>query len=128
MPSHLPPVFLVTGSRAFPDCTAVEAWAAGLPADAQLVAGGAKGVDTAAATGFLRAHEEAQLTIMRPDWRRGRGAGLARNAAMIHEVCRRAALGHTVTVTGFWDGSSRGTKHCLDEARRAGLSVEVRRA
>ena len=52
-----------------------------------------------------------------PDWRRyGRGAGLRRNQEMAEEADALAA---------FWDGSSSGTGHMIQSARRQGLRLLV---
>lgn len=54
-----------------------------------------------------------------PDWDRyGKAAGFKRNIQMANNADALLA---------FWDGSSRGTKHMIDTARRKGLKVSVQR-
>lgn len=53
------------------------------------------------------------------DWNKfGRGAGFKRNQQMLTE-------GKPNLVLAFWDGQSRGTKHMIDLALKAGIPVEV---
>jgi hypothetical protein len=79
-----------------------------------VVSGGASGADSLAA---LYAKERSYpITIFRPDWARGRGAGFARNVAMVDDGD---------DVVAFWDGNSRGTRHTINYARKQGKPVEV---
>jgi len=51
------------------------------------------------------------------DWdKHGRSAGYLRNEEMAN---------HADALVAVWDGSSRGTKHMIDIARRKGLEVFV---
>lgn len=126
MDPSLTPVYLVTGSRGYGALAAVRAWASALPTDAVLIAGGARGVDTAAADAFCAAHSQAQCEVARAEWARfGRNAGLRRNAAMVQRVVALQAAGHPVFVVAFWDGQSKGTRHTIDTARAAGLPVQI---
>lgn len=79
-----------------------------------VVSGGAKGVDTEAA----RAAKARGLNIQihYPNWERGKGAGLARNRAIVHAAD---------VVTAFWDGSSRGTRHTIGAASELGKPLIV---
>lgn len=54
------------------------------------------------------------------DWSKGRGAGYARNAEMVSEIRGLGGL-----VMACWDGESRGTKHTIECARKAGLLTVV---
>ena len=51
------------------------------------------------------------------DWRRyGKSAGLKRNIEM---------AAYADILIAFWDGESKGTKHMIDLASKAGLKVKV---
>jgi hypothetical protein len=53
------------------------------------------------------------------DWNRyGRSAGFKRNQQMLTE-------GHPDLVLAFWDGHSRGTRHMIELAWKAGVKVEI---
>ena len=86
------------------------------PVPTEVVAGGARGPDD-------WAHNWAVLngvpaTVVKPDWNRyGRSAGMRRNEAMLDLKPDK--------VLAFWDGRSRGTKHMIEIARRAGVPVEI---
>lgn len=54
------------------------------------------------------------------DWSKGRGAGYARNAEMVSEIRGLGGM-----VLACWDGESRGTKHTIECARKAGLLTVV---
>lgn len=60
-----------------------------------------------------------QVEAYPADWvNLGRGAGLIRNKRMLDQ-------GKPDLVLAFWDGTSRGTKHMIDLATKAGIPVEV---
>lgn len=81
----------------------------------EIVSGGAKGIDRAAAS-FARAHH-IKLTEFLPDYARyGRGAPLKRN----EQIANYADAG-----IAFWDGSSRGTKYTIDRFRALGKPMTV---
>jgi hypothetical protein len=83
-----------------------------------VVSGGARGVDTLAEQAAVRIG--LPTIILRADWDKlGKRAGYVRNQALV-------AVAHRVVA--FWDGVSRGTKHTIDIATKAGLPVDVRRA
>ena len=51
------------------------------------------------------------------DWKRyGKSAGLKRNTEM---------AAYADMLIAFWDGESKGTKHMIDLAKQAGLTVRV---
>jgi hypothetical protein len=87
-----------------------------LPRGSTIMHGDARGIDRTAgeladALGFF-------VEVYPADWERhGRRAGVVRNLEML---AKRPDL-----VLAFWDGSSRGTKHTIDEARKRGIPVEV---
>ena len=97
------------GSRSFCDYTLLcETLDQYLPVDL-LISGGAVGAD------FL-AHKwassrEVPVMIYKADWRaNGKRAGIIRNAAMVEAADR---------VIAFWDGTSRGTEHTINMAKKA---------
>lgn len=108
----------VIGSRGFPEPWRIDALidfiAEAFPG-AVIVSGGARGVDSWAEARAKQHGLEVQVFI--PDWDRfGRGAGMIRNA----DIIKAADY-----VIGFWDGSSKGTKHSIDLARTLGKPLLV---
>ncbi len=111
---------LVCGSRHFlwTDLKRVdEVLDAHLPRPTLIISGLATGPDTAA---ILWADKNGvEKMCMAPDWARyGKSAGRRRNEAMLDE-------GKPDKVLAFWDGRSRGTKHMIEIARKAGIPVEI---
>lgn len=90
-----------------------------LPAEtAEIVSGGAKGIDTCAAV-YAKAHGLV-LTEFKPDYKHyGRGAPLKRNL----EIVAYADL-----VLIFWDGVSRGSRFVIDACEKSGKAHRVVRA
>ncbi len=81
----------------------------------QVIAGGARGVDSVAAS--LANDAGITTTILNADWDKwGKSAGYRRNEAMA-----RVAT-HLLVV---WDGESKGAGHMIDIAEKAGLPVRV---
>jgi hypothetical protein len=108
----------VVGSRNFADRLRLFAELDALqqtrgPFDA-IVSGGARGADQLAEA--YAGERRLLLYVIRPDWRMGRGAGVARNA----EIVRQADL-----VAAFWDGRSPGTRSSIELARKANKPVVV---
>jgi hypothetical protein len=93
----------IVGSRQYPDLDAVREYVRGIPPGTIVVSGGAQGVDKVAE---LEAKEQGlNVEIWYPRWDlHGKGAGFARNRAIVHSADR---------VVAFWDGESRGTKHTI---------------
>jgi YspA, cpYpsA-related SLOG family len=108
----------IIGSRDYPRPedveTAVEYLQAHHPGW-KLVSGGARGVDTWAATA-ARARGVETLEIL-PDWSLGRSAGMIRN----REIVARADV-----VIAFWDGVSAGTRHSIGLAQQLGKQLLLR--
>jgi hypothetical protein len=81
---------------------------------ARIVSGGAQGADRLAAR-YAR-ETGLELLELKPDWKRGRGAGKIRNS----DIVRRADW-----LIAFWDGESPGTLDTIQKARRVGKDVDV---
>ena len=107
----------VVGSRSVTDCKALVRRLDALHAlgqVAEVVSGGAAGVDTLAAQWALR--HLVPLVELRPDYRaHGAGATHVRNA----EIVKRADL-----VLVVWDGQSKGTLSAARAAARLGRPCE----
>ncbi|SDY30158.1 SLOG family protein [Hymenobacter psychrophilus] len=108
-------VVAVVGSRTVTACSALARRLAELH-PAQVVSGGAAGVDALAAA-WARAHG-VPLLELRPDYAAHgpTAAPHVRNA----EIVRRATL-----VLVVWDGRSKGTLSALRAARRLGRPCEL---
>lgn len=80
-----------------------------------IISGGAKGVDS---WGEEFAHcQNCLVKIFYPDWDKyGKRAGFLRNELIINEADK---------VIAFWDGQSKGTKHSIDLAIKAGKPVDI---
>lgn len=87
-----------------------------LPEDtAEIVSGGAKGIDTCARE-YAVSHG-IKLTEFLPEYNKyGKSAPLKRNITIIENAD---------IVLAFWDGSSRGTKFVIDNCREKGVEVKV---
>lgn len=104
----------IVGSRDYAPLSDVDEVVARLPATSVVVSGGARGVDQRAVDAARR--RGLCVLVLRPDWSRGRGAGLERNTALVACADR---------VIAFWNGRSRGTADTIAKARAAGLPLEV---
>ena len=115
MVKHKNMIVAVVGSRGVKSCAALTRRLAEL-SPAEVVSGGAAGVDALAAT-WARTHG-VSLTELRPDYATHgpTAAPHVRNA----EIVRRASL-----VLVVWDGRSKGTLSALKAARRLGRRCEL---
>ncbi len=110
---------LITGSREFTDRDTVNMAIRGAylilgrEENTVVVHGGAPGADTIAGEVW-----GGMVEVHKPDWEKeGKAAGPIRNAYMV-------ALGADVCRAFFKRGAgNRGTKHCSDLARKAGIPV-----
>lgn len=81
----------------------------------EIISGGARGVDRCA-----REYAKTKgITLVEflPDYPRyGRSSPIRRNQLIID---------YADIVLAFWDGSSKGTKHVIENCRRQGVQVQV---
>lgn len=85
------------------------------PNTTEILSGGAKGIDTCAAS-YAKAHHIALREFL-PDYASfGKSAPLRRNI----QIVRDAEL-----VIAFWDGSSKGTKFVIDYCRAHGIPLQL---
>lgn len=107
---------LVCGSRVWDMPTWIGSRLAELPKNAEIIHGGARGVDTIAGT--YASALGLKVTEYPADWHgQGKAAGIIRNGQMLDTK--------PDLVIAFWDGQSRGTRHTIEEARRRGIRVNV---
>ncbi len=106
----------VVGSRDFSDLSVIQkVLTVDVNRITEIVSGGARGVDTAAA--HFADKQDIKLKIFLPDWDKfGRAAGPIRNRKII-DYCDE--------VIAFWDGKSPGTKSSLMMARDLGKNTQV---
>jgi hypothetical protein len=107
---------LVCGSRGWSNAEAIRWRLAGLAAGSVVISGGAAGADTLAD----QAARELGLAsiVYRANWKRdGKRAGVLRNLLMLDS--------EPALVIAFWDGTSPGTKHTIEEARKRGIELEI---
>lgn len=84
-----------------------------------IVEGGATGADTMARE-YAEAHD-MKYEEFKPDWKHyGRAAGPKRNDKMVQFIKERNG-----TALYFWDEESKGTKQCIDSAKRKGIEISV---
>lgn len=78
----------------------------------EVISGGAKGVDRIAEQW---ANENGiPVCVVKPNWKLGRGAGLANNQTMADQADGLIAV---------YDGKSKGTKDMIDTMRRKGKNI-----
>ena len=86
-----------------------------IPDGAEIVSGGAKGVDTAAAE--FAAKNGLKLTVFLPQYERyGRAAPILRNKEIVDYADKLLI---------FWDGSSKGTLSVIEYAKKTKKSYEI---
>lgn len=114
---------LVAGSRDFTDTETfddvMEYETDGVTADLVIVEGGAKGVDTMAKE-WAR-ENGAEYVEIKPEWGKyGKAAGPKRNDKMVELVREKGGK-----ALYFWNGESKGTRQCIESARKAGVPVKI---
>ena len=115
---------IIAGTRFFNDYSLLKETADRLLADKitagysiVIVSGGCAGADL---LGERYAKENGYSIDRYPaEWKEcGKKAGIMRNAVMADKADALIA---------YWDGISRGTKNMIDEARKRGLAVRIKR-
>ena len=112
----------IVGSRKFANLEAdkeaeraVRDYVRKLPSDTVIISGGARGVDTWAE--HAADDYGLETLIFEANWEAyGKSAGVIRNKEIIANCDRLVA---------FWDGTSKGTKHSIEQARIIGKPIEV---
>lgn len=108
---------LVAGSREYHDweklCNVLDRYRVETVIN-RIISGGARGADRLGER-YARKYN-IPLLIIKPEWQRGRGAGLMRNQELVD------AADHVIC---FWDGKSRGTLDTIRKTRRAQKSLEI---
>jgi hypothetical protein len=110
---------LVCGSRKFSDpfhaSMMIDAKIASLPL-CEVIHGGALGADAIADESAAR--HGLKVSAFYADWdTHGKKAGIIRNLLMLDQKPE--------FVLAFWDGSSKGTLHTINEARKRRIPVEI---
>lgn len=109
---------IIAGGRNFNDypqlCQICDK-ALSLQKEIEIVSGTANGADK---LGEKYANEKGYpIKQFRPDWDGlGKSAGFKRNEDMAK---------YADALIAFWDGSSKGTKHMIDLAKKHGLKIKV---
>ena len=85
------------------------------PETVEIVSGGAKGADSVGESfAVIRGYKIKRFPA---DWdTHGKFAGIKRNREMAE---------YADALIAFWDGSSRGTKNMIEEAKKRGLKIRV---
>ena len=115
-------IVVFTGSRGWQDDTTVHDAMVGLAKPLIVVVGDAKGFDKAVweQAGLLRLPRLKFKANWRGNGYYDRGAGHARNRLMLSWALARDPGSF---VMAGWDGTSPGTKGCMDDAKRLGMDV-----
>lgn len=108
---------LVCGSRGWNNPAIMYDVLSKLPKDTIIINGAAPGADRMS-TEIGHYNLGLKIISFPPDWNKyGKAAGFIRNKKMLDEKPDK--------VIAFWDGTSKGTKHTMDEAEKRGIEVEV---
>jgi hypothetical protein len=116
---------LVTGDRNWSDDGVVAEVLEQYPPGTIVIHGDAHGADSWAGT---LARRQGKVEVRVPYIRSlGRSGGPARNTYMVQLLRGLNAIGYVCEVHAFHDDleSSRGTKHCVSAAQKAGFKVEM---
>lgn len=105
----------IVGSRGFSPLSRVQEFVDSLALGTVVVSGGARGVDTTAESSARSRGLCCEIYL--PDWKKyGRSAGFVRNRLIVEAADK---------VIAFWDGTSRGTKHSIDLAKKLNKELEI---
>ena len=107
---------IIAGSRTFDDYPAMYYAMKSCPFQiTEVVSGNAAGADRLGETWAW--YNRIPVTMFKPDWDKfGKSAGVRRNRQMAE---------YADALVAFWDGSSKGTAHMIQEATKQGLVVHV---
>lgn len=122
-PPHPNRVWLISGSRDFPDKgLAYAVFKSQFNPGDLVIHGGARGVDTWA--NECAEYRGCKIDVWPANWEKhGKSAGIMRNRQMLDEAY--AKHGRALIL---WDGVSMGTKHMLDLVERVGMSLTLVKA
>ena len=85
----------------------------------EIISGHASGADTFGEE-FARI-EGIKYSVFKAEWKRyGKAAGPIRNREMLNY-----AMEETPVIIAFWNGTRRGTKNMVEQARKAGAEVII---
>jgi hypothetical protein len=119
--------FVITGSRGWSDATLIRDRAEALPPKSLVICGGAEGADTVVLMRAQWAVDEdtpsERIRTRRDGTQYDAYAGFARNEQMLDALLEVDC--DERLVLAFWLGTSRGTKHTIEQAMRRGLPVEI---
>ena len=109
---------VIAGGRNFKNAsllaTTMDALLRGIESVA-IVSGGARGADSLGE--WYAGNRNIPVTVFKANWDKyGKSAGYRRN----EEMARNADA-----LVAFWDGKSKGTKHMIDLAKKAGLTTTI---
>lgn len=105
----------IVGSRNFESLHLIARYIEQLPNDTTIISGGAFGVDSYAER--IAKKHSLKTIVHLPNWNEyGKRAGFIRNQLIVNDADK---------VVAFWNGISRGTKHSIELARKAGKEIEI---
>lgn len=111
-------VVVVCGSRTWNDAAIISRRLKKLPRGTIIRHGGARGADNLA--GRVARSLGFKVEEFKADWGRyGKAAGFRRNIDMLDTYPK------PYLVIAFWDGTSTGTKHTLDQADRREINTDI---
>ena len=89
-----------------------------------IVEGGCRGVDTMARQYAI--DRGLSYQEFKPDWKKyGKAAGPRRNDEMTDWLAENGrGWDHSVALF-FWGGESKGTKHCIESAKKRGIPARI---
>ena len=115
---------IVTGSRDWTDTDAIRIALQELPQGSIVIHGAQRGADTIA--GRIAKTMGHTVEPCHAAWTRlGRRAGPLRNRAMVQRLEALREAGGDCYVLAFPLPESKGTRNCIEQARRAGFEVRI---
>lgn len=113
---------IVTGSRDWTSEAPIAKLVAGYPSSTVVIHGACRGADRAAGKAAWR--RGLQVVAMPAQWQRlGRAAGTIRNQHMLDVLVALSECGYRVAVHAFPLPGSKGTRHMMEIAGKAGIEV-----